>query len=100
LELDHAYLAGDRTTVIDMESPSLGDPDYELAKLELRLVMAALPSQGTGPEAAAALGARHPFTGPHFDWFLTCARLQSGRFFAQRADRALIPQMRTALDPS
>lgn len=100
MKLDHAFLAGDLTTLIDMESLSFGDPDYDLAKLEARLAMAALTGQITSTDALAAQRALRPFTGPDYGWFLTCARLQCAKFFAQRADPVLIPQMRTVLDPS
>lgn len=100
LKLDHVFLAGDLTTLIDMESLSFGDPDYDLAKLEARLAMAALTGQITETDAIAAQRALRPFTGPDYGWFLTCARLQCAKFYAQRADPVSIPQMRKVLDPS
>lgn len=97
MKLDHAFLAGDRTTLIDIESLSLGDPDYDLAKLEARVGMGVLAGEITQAEAAAAVGALRPFSGPHYPWFLACARLQCAKFFAQRFSASTIPMMRRVL---
>ena len=97
MKLEHAFLSGPRTTLIDIESLSMGDPDYDLAALQARLEMATLAGGITGDEADAATSALHPFTGPHYPWFLTCARLQCAKYFAQRFDPATIPQMRQIL---
>jgi hypothetical protein len=99
MKLEHAFLSGRTTTLIDMESLSLGDPDYDLAKLEARLVMArTLATLSTaGTEAGIAEIRRH--TGQHYPWFLTCARLQCAKFFAQRMDPATVPAMRRVLMP-
>lgn len=97
MKLEHAFLSDTRTTLIDTESLSLGDPDYDLAKLEARLWMAA--ATGTIPAAAAdaAMVETRRHAGPDYDWFLTCARLQCARFFAQRFDPASVPLMRRLL---
>jgi hypothetical protein len=99
MKLDHAFLSGDCTTLIDIESLSLGDPDYDLAKLEARLHMAVLARQITAAEAAAGVAALRPFVGPHYLWFLTCARMQCAKFFAQRFSAATFPLMRKVLAP-
>jgi Phosphotransferase enzyme family len=99
MKLEHAFLSGPRTTLIDIESLSMGDPDYDLAALQARLEMATLAGGITGDEADAATSALRPFTGPHYPWFLTCARLQCAKFFAQRFDPATIPLMRRMLAP-
>lgn len=99
MKLEHAFLAGPQTTFIDTESLSLGDPDYDLAKLEARTVMASLIGQISEAEASLAMEAVRPLVGPSYAWFLNCARLQCAKYFAQRFDPAAIPVMRKLLQP-
>lgn len=99
MKLDHVFLSGPKTTLIDTESLSLGDPDYDLAKLDARLIMAHLCGQITMGEAASARAPLIRATGRDYDWLLTCARLQCARFFAQRFDPATIPVMQQVLSP-
>jgi hypothetical protein len=97
MKLEHAFLSGPETTLIDMESLSLGDPDYDLAKLDARLAMAEIMGQIPASHAAAARSEVLRHVGPDYPWFLTCARLQTAKFFAQRLDPATIPHMRRVL---
>ncbi|MGL5011380.1 MAG: phosphotransferase, partial [Paracoccaceae bacterium] len=97
MKLEHAFLSGSLTTLIDMESLSLGDPDYDLAKLDARVTMAEVTGQITADKADVARAEIRRHAGPHYDWFLTCARLQCAKFFAQRFDPATVPQMRRIL---
>jgi hypothetical protein len=97
MKLEHAFLSGPKTTLIDIESLSLGDPDYDLAKLEARLAMAELAGLITPSEVAAATEVLLALAGPHYPWFATCARLQCAKYFAQRFDPATIPLMRRIL---
>lgn len=97
MKLEHAFLSGRHTTLIDIESLSLGDPDHDLARLETRVEMSALTGRITGLEARIATTALRPYTGPHYPWFLDCARLHSAKFFAQRLDPATLPLMRHIL---
>lgn len=97
MKLEHAFLSGPRTTLIDIESLSLGEPDHDLAKLEARTHMALLTGRITEAQADAAQIEIRRHAGPHYDWFLTCARLQCAKFFAQRFDPATIPLMRQVL---
>jgi hypothetical protein len=97
MKLDHAFLSGSTTTLIDTESLSLGDPDYDLAKLEARLRMAVITGR-ISPEAGEAARAEiRQFAGPHYDWFLICAKLQCAKFFAQRLDPVSIPLMQQVM---
>jgi hypothetical protein len=97
MKLDHAFLSGSTTTLIDTESLSLGDPDYDLAKLEARLRMAVITGR-ISPEAGEAARAEIlQFAGPHYDWFLICAKLQCAKFFAQRLDPVSIPLMQQVM---
>ncbi len=100
MKLEHAFLSGTTTTLVDIESLSLGDPDYDLAKLEARLSMAELAGMITPAEVAAATKVMQALTGPHYAWFATCARLQCAKFFAQRFDPATVPMMRSVLERS
>lgn len=99
MKLEHAFLSGPLTILIDTESLSLGDPDYDLASLEARATMAALAGHITCAETDAATAALRSSAGPHYQWFLTCARLQCAKFFAQRFDPETIPLMRRVLGP-
>jgi Phosphotransferase enzyme family len=91
MKLEHAFLSGPLTTLIDMESLSLGDPDYDLAKLETRVTMAEITGQITAAEACVARAEIRRDAGNDYDWFLTCARLQSAKFCAQLFDPVTIP---------
>jgi hypothetical protein len=97
MKLEHAFLSGRQTTLIDVESLSLGDPDYDLAALDARVTLALLLGQVSPPEAEAARHRIRSLAGPGYLWFLTCARLQCARYFAQRLDPAAIPHLRHVL---
>lgn len=99
MKLEHAFLSGPMTTLIDTESLSLGDPEYDLAKLEMRLVMAQALGGIAPARAQVAVAEVRRDAGQHYDWFLTCARLQCASFFAQRLNPATIPLMRLMLTP-
>lgn len=99
MKLEHAFLSGPLTTLIDMESLSLGDPDYDLAKLEARVTMAEIAGQITVAVAEAVRVEIRRGAGDHYHWFLICARLQCAKFFAQRFDPATIPLMHRILAP-
>ena len=97
MKLEHAFLSGPKTTLIDIESLSLGDPDYDLAKLAARLMMAELDGTMTRTAVLAASRVLLAAAGPHYPWFKTCARLHCAKFYAQRFDPALVPAMRRML---
>jgi hypothetical protein len=97
MKLEHAFLDGPMTTLIDMESLSLGDPDYDLAKLDARVTMAEVTGQITPAQASTAIAEVRRNVGTDYEWFLTCARLQCAKFFAQRLDPATVPMMRRVL---
>jgi Phosphotransferase enzyme family len=100
MKLEHAFLSGPMTTLIDIESLSLGDPDLDLAQLEARLAMAELGGMITKATSSAAAQVLRARAGPHYPWFATCARLQCARFFAQRFEPEMIPQMSKILSLS
>jgi hypothetical protein len=97
MKLEHAFLSGRQTTLIDMESLSLGDPDYDLSALDARITLAQLTGRITTPVAETARQQIRHSAGPGYLWFLACARLQCARFFAQRLDSATIPILRQIL---
>lgn len=97
MKLEHAFLSGRMTTLIDIESLSLGDPDYDLAKLDARVTMAKIIGQVPAADAEAARLEIRSHAGPGYLWFLTCARLQCAKFFAQRFDPTTVPLMRQVL---
>jgi hypothetical protein len=53
--------------------------------------------QITPAQASAAIAEARQGVGTDYDWFLTCARLQCAKFFAQRLDPATVPIMRRVL---
>jgi hypothetical protein len=97
MKLEHAFLSGQQTTLIDMESLSLGDPDYDLASLDARLFLGQLTGQLSNADAEAARRQILRLAGPGYPWFLACARLQCARYFAQRLDPATIPMLHMIL---
>ncbi len=97
MKLEHAFLSGQQTTLIDMESLSLGDPDYDLAALDARLALGQLTGHLTNADAEAARRQILKLAGPGYLWFLACARLQCARYFAQRLDPATIPMLHMVL---
>lgn len=99
LKLEHVFLSGPVTTLIDTESLFLGDPAHDLAQLEARLCMARAMGRITDDQAKVSCREIRSHAGPDHDWFLTCARLQCARFFAQRFDPAAMAMMREVLAP-
>lgn len=84
MKLEHLFIDGTRTTLIDTESVSLGLPDYDLAQLYGRLWQA--EQEGLLPLAlvqAATAGVR-AHAGPAFDWCLDVVALRLAKFYAQR----------------
>lgn len=84
VKLEHLFMNGRQTTLIDTESVSLGPPDYDLAQLYGRLWQAEL--EGHLPhtlvqEAAAKVRAE---AGDSFDWCLDVVALRLAKFYAQR----------------
>ncbi len=88
---DQGFLAVDRTTVIDMESLSPGDPGFDPAKLEVRVTLVAIAGQIAKAGAAAAQGVLRPFAGPGHPWVQTCAWLQYGRSLTHAAAARFLP---------
>jgi hypothetical protein len=98
MKLEHAFLFGSTTTLIDTESLSLGDPDYDLAKLEARLIMAQVTSDVAPAQIDAAVAEIRHHAGPNYKWFLACAHLQCAKFFAQRLGSQAGPLMRQVME--
>jgi aminoglycoside phosphotransferase (APT) family kinase protein len=84
MKLEHAFLDEGRVMFIDTESVALGDPDYDLARLEARLLTARLTWQIGRHLYRAALQELAPRTGENYAWCRIVARLQAAKFFAQR----------------
>ena len=84
MKLEHAFLDTDTVTFIDTESLSLGDPDYDVAKLEARLVanfmMGLLPAENL----IAARRVLADYVSSNYSWYQDAAILQTAKFFAQR----------------
>lgn len=84
MKLDHAFLDANCVTFIDTESLSLGDPDYDIAKLEARLVAANLMEMLPADNLNAARIVLGHYASSNFSWYLDAATLQTAKFFAQR----------------
>ncbi len=84
VKLEHIFLDGGRTTLIDTESVSLGPPDYDLAQLYGRLWQA--EADGLVPTATVEAATREIVlsAGPAFGWCLDAVALRLARFHAQR----------------
>lgn len=84
MKLEHLFLDGGRTTLIDTESVSLGPPDYDLAQLYGRLWQADL--EGHLPRALVIKAAGEiRRAGRHsFDWCRDVVALRLAKFYAQR----------------
>lgn len=97
MKLDHAFLDGDKVTFIDTESLSLGDPDYDIAKLEARLVatyfMGSLPAENL----IAARRVLADYVSSNYAWYQDAAILQTAKFFAQRPSAENVTHCRTLL---
>ncbi|AZQ68233.1 hypothetical protein EF888_14460 [Silicimonas algicola] len=84
VKLEHIFLDGGRTTLIDTESVSLGPPDYDLAQLYGRLWQA--EAEGLVATATVEAATREIVlsAGPAFGWCLDAVALRLARFHAQR----------------
>lgn len=84
IKLEHLFLDGGHTTLIDTESLSMGPPDYDLAQLCGRLWQTGLDGLLPAPLVAEAEGEIRRSAGPGFGWCLGVAALRLARFHAQR----------------
>ena len=84
VKLEHVFLDGGRTTLIDTESVSAGPPDYDLAQLLGRLRQAELDGRVAPDLADQAERDIREAAGPHLDWCLGVVALRLARFHAQR----------------
>lgn len=98
VKLEHIFIDGERTTLIDTESLSLGPPDYDLAQLDGRLWQA--EAEGALPAAtvAEASGAIRRSAGPGFDWCRNVVALRLAKFHAQRPGPAASARIGAILD--
>lgn len=84
MKLEHLFIDGDRTTLIDTENVSLGPPDYDLAQLYGRLWQSEL--EGLLPRALVenATDMIRAEAGDSFEWCLNIVTLSLAKFYAQR----------------
>lgn len=83
VKLEHVFLDGAHTTLIDTESLSLGPTDLDLAQLHGRLLQAGM--EGHVPAAAEAAAAQvWQAAGPGFGWCRDLTALRLAKFYAQR----------------
>jgi aminoglycoside phosphotransferase (APT) family kinase protein len=97
MKLDHAFLDGEAVTLIDTESVKLGDPDYDLALLDARLVLHQLQGSLTPTQCATIQSVIRQSAGPHYEWFHQLARLHAAKFLAQRESPLRAEHMRQML---
>ncbi len=98
MKLEHLFLDGRRSVLIDTESLALGPPDYDLAQLYGRLWQA--EADGALPTAtvAAAAAMVRAAAGPGFDWCLGAVALRLARFHAQRPGPAAAGRVAAILE--
>lgn len=84
MKLEHLFTDGDRITLIDTESVSLGPPDYDLAQLFGRLRQAELEGQLHRDIADGACRIVRAASGDSFEWCLDVVALRLAKFYAQR----------------
>lgn len=84
IKLEHLFLAGGATTLIDTESVSLGPPDYDLAQLCGRLWQAQIEGQLPARLVELAARAVEDTAGPGFRWCLDVVALRLAKYYAQR----------------
>lgn len=97
MKLDHAFLDGEVVTLIDTESVKLGDPDYDLALLEARLVLHQVQGSLTSEQVATIRSVIRQAAGPQYEWFHHLARLHAAKFLAQREGPLRAEQLRQML---
>lgn len=98
MKLEHLFVAGDNTTLIDTESVSLGPPDYDLAQLYGRLWQAELEGQLQRELVETASAAVKAEAGDSFDWCLDVVALRLAKFYAQRPTPDAADKIRAILD--
>lgn len=84
MKLEHVFIDGSRTVLIDTESVSLGPPDYDLAQLLGRLWQAELEGQLPRAQVRAACARVRAQAGPAFGWCLDVVALRLAKFYARR----------------
>lgn len=85
MKLEHLFTDGDRITLIDTESVSLGPPDYDLAQLYGRLWQAELEGRLSRDVVERASRIVRAEAGEGFDWCLDVVALRLAKFYAERA---------------
>lgn len=84
MKLEHLFLDGGQTTLIDTESVSFGPPDYDLAQLYGRLWQAEMEGQLPRNLVASAAVEIRLAAGSGFNWCLDVVALRVAKFYAQR----------------
>lgn len=97
VKLEHLFINGDGTTLIDTESVSLGPPDYDLAQLFGRLWQAQIEGRLSARAAAMASRVVRRSAGQSFDWCLGIVALRLARFYAQRPSGRAADRIATIL---
>lgn len=84
MKLEHVFLDGERATLIDTESVSMGLPDYDLAQLYGWLWQAEF--EGQLPRQIVEVGSAmvRAEAGPDFDWCLGVVAVRLAKYYAQR----------------
>jgi hypothetical protein len=84
MKLEHMFLDGGRTTLIDTDTVSLGPPDYDLAQLYGRLWQAELDGRLPCDLVSRAAEEVRRSAGEAFGWCLDVVALRLAKFHAQR----------------
>ena len=98
MKLEHVFLDGPRTCLIDTESLSLGLPDYDLAQLHGRLCQAELDGLLPAALVHQASARIRAMAGPAYDWCCDVVALRLAKFHAQRPAPGMPDRLRAILD--
>lgn len=84
MKLEHVFINGQKITLIDTESVSLGPPDYDLAQLYGRFWQAEMEGHLPRALVLAATAQLRKNGGALFDWCLDIVALRLAKYYAQR----------------
>ena len=98
MKLEHVFLDGDKTTLIDTESVSFGPPDYDLAQLYGRLWQAEMEDLLPRTLVASATDELRHAAGPGFNWCLDIVALRLAKFYAQRPAPDMVARINGMLE--
>ncbi len=98
MKLEHIFLDGEHATLIDIESVSMGLPDYDLAQLYGRLWQAEFEGQLPRQIVEAGSSMVRAEASPNFDWCLGVVAVRLAKYYAQRPAPGMSQAIRAILE--